>query len=153
MAWQQPGPAGAAYLSSTDFGFNQANRIRDAAIAVAFHAIPLGGSRIVAIAGTGYKDAIDYLNFYLPDAKYSGFVYTAIVDLLCINAATTIAPKIRNITDGTDAVIGSASSSTTWTEQSLTWTPTVGKQYRLQLLKSDDVYECFGIGYVRITVP
>src|SRR5262245_54710293 len=87
-------------LSSTDqFASEEYQKLRDAILACAFSTHPLGGSRSVSIAGTGYKDAIDYVEFTMPDAASAGGVYAAIVDLLCENASTTITPKIRNITD------------------------------------------------------
>lgn len=124
---------------------------RQSLLAAVFTTHPLGGSRSIAIAGTGYQDAIDYLNFDIPDAASGGGVWVALVDLLCEDVSTTITPKIRNITDSTDAVIGSAHASTSWATQTLSFTPVVGKVYRLQLVKSDDLFQCWGIGKMRRT--
>jgi len=116
-----------------------------------FGFIPLGGSRKDSVAGTGYQDADDYVPFELPDSASTGGTWNAIVDLLCEDGSTTITPKIRNITDSSDAVVGSASSSTSWARQTLAFTPASGKEYRLMFVKSDDLHKCFGIGWARRT--
>ena len=133
---------GATYVGADGFF----EPCRSSLVAHDFEIIPLGGSRVHGLAGTSYQDAIDYIDFEIPDADYDGGTWTAEVNLLCENAATTVTPKIRNITDSSDAVVGSAHSSTSWATQSLAFTPTVGKAYRLMLVKSDDVYACWAIG-------
>jgi hypothetical protein len=126
-----------------------------ASIVADSHAVfPLGGSRSQAIptGATTYQDAPEYIEFEVPTTSYTGFVYKAIVEMKTENAATTVTPKIRNITDSTDAVVGSAATSTTWgTYQTLTFTVTAGKKYRLMASKSDDVYQAWIIGTVRRT--
>lgn len=147
MAYQTP----TSLTSADQFASEEYIKLRDAILACAFTTHPLGGSRTISIAGTGYKDAIDYISFTMPDAPSSGGVWNAVIELLCENVATTITPKIRNITDSTDTVIGSAHASTSWGTQTLSFTPVAGKTYRLMLVKSDDVYDAFGIGVVRRT--
>jgi hypothetical protein len=126
-------------------------KLDDTDKAVAFMVCPLGGSRHVSITGAAYIEAIDYIDFTMPDAASTGGVWKALVDLKCENAATTITPKIRNITDSTDAVVGSAHASTSWGSQTLSFTPASGKTYRLMFVKSDDVFQCFGIGRLQRT--
>ena len=147
MAYQTP----TTLTSADQFASEEYIKVRNAIVACAFSTYPLGGSRSIGLAGTGYQDAIDYLDFTMPDSASTGGVYKAVIDLLCENAATTVTPKIRNITDSSDTVIGSAHASTSWGSQSLTFTPASGKTYRLQLVKSDDVYAAYGIGVVRRT--
>lgn len=130
------------------------NEIRDSIIANSFAVYPLGGSRTIAIAGgaTTYQDAPDYVEFEVPTTTYTGYVYKALVEVKTENAATTVTPKIRNVSDGSDAVVGSAGTSTSWgTYQTLTFTVTAGKKYRLMFSKSDDLYAAWGIGVVRRT--
>lgn len=126
-------------------------KIRQQAIAAVFFCLPLGGSRSQSVTGVVYQDAINYVDFTMPDADSVGGVYKALVDVLCENAATSITPKIRNITDSSDAVVGSASTSTSWASQTLSFTPAAGKTYRLQFIKGDDVYGAFGMGRLQRT--
>lgn len=143
---------GPTSLTSADqFASEEYIKVRDSILAVTFWPFPLGGSRSASVTGTSYQDADDYLDFEVPDAASGGAVYKAIVDVLCENALTTITPKIRNITDSSDAVVGSAHASTGWGSQTLTFTPTVGKKYRLMFIKSDDLFRAYGIGFIRRT--
>lgn len=147
MAYQTPDALGAGI----QFANEEYQKLRNAILACAFSSHPLGGSRSISIAGVGYQDAIDYLEFTMPDAPSSGGVYAAIVDLICENVATTITPRIYNVTDAAAAVTGSAHASTSWGKQTLSFTPVAGKTYRLQFVKSDDVYSAWGIGVIRRT--
>lgn len=143
-------PVGAT-IATDRRGAESWTKLDESDKAAVFHSVPLGGSRSQAVSGTGYQDAADYLDFRVPDAASAGATYKVYVDLLCENAATSITPKIRNITDSSDAVVGSASTSTTWAEQTLTFTPVAGKKYRLMFVKSDDVYAAWGIGLLQRT--
>lgn len=134
------------FVADADSFFEKARANDDSAV---FGSFNMGGSRSVAVAGTGYQDAENYIDWRCPDAASTGGVYKVYVDLLCENGATSITPKIRNITDASDTVVGSASTSTSWAEQTLTFTPVAGKKYRLMFVKSDDVYKCFGIGMLQ----
>jgi hypothetical protein len=138
-------------LSTDRRGYEEWVKLDDTDKACVFANFYLGGSRSIAISGTGYQDAVDYLDFVMPDAASTGGTYAAKIDLLCESGSTTITPRIRNITDSSDAVVGSASSSTSWTTQTLTFTPASGKTYRLQVVKSDDLNACWAIGYLRRT--
>src|SRR3954469_25748948 len=106
--YQTPDALGVDY----QFANEEYSKLRDAILAAIFDpGFRLGGSRSRAVAGTGYQDADDYLDFRIPDTVSAGAVYEVVVDQLCENAATSITPKIRNITDSSDAVVGSASTS------------------------------------------
>ena len=110
----------------------------------------MGGSRDRAFIGTIYTNILDWIPFEVEDADYDGFTYAVEVELLVENVATSITPRIRNITDSTTAVTGSAHALTTWGRQTLTFTPTVGKIYHLQLLKSNDTWGTWGIGWMTV---
>lgn len=145
----------ANLTAADDFDASRYQELRVAIMADVFGRASLGGSRSIAIASTGYQDAIDYVDVIVPDAASAGGVWVAKVELLCENGATTITPKIRNITDASDAVVGSACAATTWggtlSYQDLAFTPVAGKRYRLMLVKSDDVYACWGVGTMQRT--
>ena len=141
-------------LTSTDrFHATPYGKLRNSIIAESHADFQLGGSRSNAIpTGGGYKDAHDYIEFELPNVVYGGFVYKVMVEIKTENAATTVTPKLRNITDSTDAVVGSAGTSTAWgTYQSLPFRPGAGKKYRLMFSKSYDAVQAWGIGYIRRT--
>jgi hypothetical protein len=119
------------------------------------HAVyPLGGSRTLAIPlGGGAQDAIDYLEFEVPTAESGGATYKVVVEVKTENAATTITPRLYNVTDATATWTGAAGTSTAWGTYQVSSALTIaaGKKYRLQFTKSDDVYEGWGIGVVRRT--
>jgi hypothetical protein len=120
----------------------------------------LGGSRSIAVRdGGGYKDAPEFCDFILTDAKYSGCTFVAVVETRVTDSGITLTPKIRKVS-GTpsDAVVGSASNSISgdddgelWAEQVLSFTPTVGERYRLMAVKSADTADGFVVGKIRRT--
>jgi hypothetical protein len=138
--------------AATDVGFEQFQQIRDAARAAIYNPPAwLGGSRRMTVQGTGYQDAFDARPFIVPDTPSSGATYKAKVTLKTADAGTTITPRIRNITDATDAAVGVAEDATSFTEQTLTFTPVVGKEYRLQFVKSNDDAPAWGFGVLQRT--
>lgn len=99
--------------------------------------------------GGGYLYVPEWKPFTVPNIIYTGFIYQVIVEVWTENAATTITPKLRNFTDSTDTVVGSAGTATArGTYQTLTATIAAGKEYRLMASKSDDVYNCWCIGRI-----
>ncbi len=149
MAYNTPD----ALVSGNVLTLARYNKLRDSIIANSHAVFPLGGSRAIAIpTGGGYQDAPPYIEFEVPTTDYTGYVYKAVIEVRTENAATTVTPKIRNITAGSDAVIGSAGTATAWgTYQTLTFTVTAGNKYRLMAQKSDDAVQGFVIGVVRRT--
>lgn len=135
--------------AADDVGYESFQKIRDAARAAVFSRSSLGGSRHFTLQGTGYQDAYDALPFILPDAASAGGAYRAEVWQRTADAGTSLTPKIRNVTDSTDAVIGTPSSSTSWVTQDLVFTPAVGKEYRLMFVKSNDAAPCWGFGVLQ----
>lgn len=132
------------------------NKIRDSIIADCFLVFPLGGSRTAAIPnGGGAKDAEAALDFQLPDSASSGGVWKVVVEVVTEDVATTVTPRLYNVTDSTATWTGSAGTSTSWgtaAEQvSSTLTIATGKRYRLQFTKSDDAVAAYGLGYLRRT--
>jgi hypothetical protein len=135
------------------------NQLRDSIIADSHSEFPLGGSDVIALAnGGGYLYAPHWVPLEVSSTNYTGYVYKVIVEAWTENAATTITPRLWNITDSTAAVTGSASTATARVsggalaaQQTLTFTLAAGKVYALQAQKSDDVYQCWIIGRVRRT--
>ena len=117
----------------------------------------LGGSRSQPCSeGGGYLDAPEFVDFSISSAIYGGATFEAIIETRVENAGISLTPKIRNLTAASDAVVGSASTSTTgssngaiWASQTLTFVPTAGNVYRLQVVKSADTYAAWTMGRVR----
>lgn len=133
---------------------------RASIIAVSFAEFSLGGSRSQACQeGGGYKDVPEFIDFTVPTAIYgnsSGMTFEAVIETRVENSGISLTPKIRNLTDSSDLVVGSASTSTTgssdgqiWASQTLTATFVVGKVYRLMVVKSADTYAAWAVGKVR----
>lgn len=132
--------------AATMVGFEQFQQARNGIMAAVFDRVRIGGSRRFTVEGTGWQDAHDYDPIVIPDSASAGGVYTVDAWLKTANAATTIRARIRNITDATTADETEPEDATTFTKQTLSWTPIVGKEYRLQFLKSDDIYPAYGFG-------
>lgn len=156
MAWNTI----AAKVLDDVFGYQSANRIRENLIALASARLTyhLGGSRTVAVPlVASAQDAIDFIDIELDGTNLGGFTKQLRVEVRVANAATSVTPKLRNVTDGTDAGTGVACSATnadySGTNQKQTITVTVAtgvKKYRLQLTPSNTTHPTFGIAYVEI---
>lgn len=148
MGYQTPDDLTAA----DEYGAEEYGKLRDAILASIFTRLWLGGSRRFSVQGTGAQDAFDAVPFVIPDAASAGATYKALVYAKTADAGTTITPRIRNITDSTTAVTGSAVSATSFgAPQTLTFTPVVGKEYRLQFTKSNDDAPAWGFGVLQRT--
>lgn len=156
MAWNTI----AAKVLDDKFGYQSANAMRDNLIALASARLTyhLGGSRQVAIPlVASAQDAIDWVDIELDGTNMGGLTKQLRVEVRVANAATSVTPKLRNVTDATDAGVGVACSATnadySGTNQKQTITVTIAsgvKKYRLQLTPSNTTHPCFGIGYVEI---
>lgn len=148
----------AAYLFDQPFGYQSANKFRENMIALASAKIThfLGGSRSVSLPlVASVQDAVDYIDIELNGTNLGGFTIQVRVECRTDNAATTITPKLLNVTDATDAATGVACASTTFSglngTQTLTATIAAGvKKYRLQGTPSNNTNPTFLIGYLEI---
>jgi hypothetical protein len=140
-------------IASDRRGAESWTRANDTDIFNTFVLMPFGGSRHTAHPpGGGYQDLIEWVDFELPSAAYGGGVWEAIVELRTENATTTLTPKVRNVTDATDAVVGVAGSSTVWgtaARQALAFTPAAGKVYRVQVQKNNDDHDGWAVALLR----
>lgn len=156
MAWNTI----AAKVLDDVFGYQSANRIRENLIALASARLTyyLGGSRTVSVPQVASaQDAVDWVDIELDGTNLGGFTKQLRVEVRVGNAATSVTPKLRNVTDGTDAGTGVACSATnadySGTNQKQTITVTIAsgvKKYRLQLTPSNTTHPTFGTGYVEI---
>jgi hypothetical protein len=114
---------------------------------------PLGGSRQIALPQVAApQDAIDYLDLEL-DGGVNGRAGNLRVECRTTDASTSITPKLRNVTDGTDAGVGVACSATTYAGtngiQIVAVVLAAGvKKYRLQGTPGDVNHPTFAIGYL-----
>ena len=150
----------ADFILDQAFGYQTANKIRDNLVALASARIrsSLGGSRNVSLPQVASaQDAYDYQDIELDSTALGGLTVQARVECRTINAATSVTPKIRNVTDGTDSVVGVACSATAADYsganqvQTLTLVLAGGvKKYRLQGTPSNTTHPTFVIGHVEI---
>lgn len=137
------------------YGYQTANKIRDNLVVLASRRTGrfLGGSRVVpndvalslfgpmraASVSLGPIDAYSYIDVEIDGTNQSGITYQARVEVRTDQTAVSITPKIRNVTDSTDAGTGSACTATaqdySGTNQKQTIALTIAsgiKKYRLQ---------------------
>jgi hypothetical protein len=108
----------------------------------------LGGSRLVDVKHSTWADAPEYVDLVLDSSKLGASV-VASVQVKTSNVATSVQPRIYNVTDASVAGTGSVTTATSWETQSITITLGSGvKTYRLQLLPGNSSYGVFGIGTV-----
>lgn len=141
------------------FGYQSANVLRDNMVAITSARIvhQLGGSRQQGFFKSSYAEVIDWLEIEIDGTRLSGFTVRAKVEVRTQNASTSVTPKIFNATDVSDAVVGTACTSTstdyngTNQKQTLVFTPAAGiKIYKLLIVGGNTSAEIFGIGYVEI---
>lgn len=156
MAWT----AISDYVLDQVFGYQTANFLKNNAVALASRrgVYPLGGSRITALPQVASaQDGIEFLDIELDGTNLSGFTIQARVEVRTFNAATSITPKIRNVTDSTDAGTGVACTATnsdySGSNQKQTITVTLAaavKKYRLQATPSNTTHPTWAIGYLEV---
>lgn len=135
--------------STSAFGAEGYGELRAAILAAIHYREPIGGSRLFTVEGTGPQDAHDAIPISVPDAASAGATYRVEVLTKCAEATTTITPKIRNITDAVDEVVGDEMDGTDWEQQFLAFTPVVGKEYRLMAEKNNDDAPCWLLGVLQ----
>lgn len=135
--------------ATSPFGAEGYQELRTAIMAAVFARQPIGGSRLFTVEGTSFQDAFDAIPFTVLDSASAGATYRVDVWLKTADPSTVITPRMRNITDSTTAVTGSAEDATTFTLQTLVFTPVVGKEYRLQFSKNNDDFPCWGFGILQ----
>jgi hypothetical protein len=158
MAWNVI----AAYVLDQVFGYQGANKLRENIVTLGSRraVFPLGGSRSVSLPLVGsVQDAESWIDVEIDGTNLGGFTVQARIECRTLNAGTTITPKIRNMTDSTDAGTGVACSATAADysganqKQTITVTLASGvKKYRLQGTPSNATYATFVIGYLEAFV-
>lgn len=152
-----------AILDGDDANTAFAERSRQNDGSIAFGHWPLGGSRHVGISGTGVQDIPDYQDIRVDASQETltnGYVMTARVEILTLEAGTTVEPMIYDVTTaGSPTLVtttgGSASSGTSWARQSLTFPAHASgvKFYRLRVSKSNANALVLAVGTIERSVP
>lgn len=156
MAWNVI----AEFVLDRLFGYQSANKFREnlLALASARFTYHLGGSRQTALPQVvAAQDAVDYVDIELDSTQLGGLTVQARVECRTANVATSVTPKIRNITDGTDAAVGAACTATDTDfsganqKQTLPLTLAAGvKKYRLQGTPGNVDNGTFVIGHLEV---
>lgn len=145
----------SAFVLDQVFGYQTANKIRENLITniAARRGRHLGGSRNLPnfpvwepftgrvtskYPGTGPFDAENFVDIEIDNTELTGLTVQARIECRAADGVS-ITPKIRNVTDGADSVVGAACTATapdysgTNQKQTLALTLAAGiKKYRLQ---------------------
>lgn len=150
----------SAFVLDQVFGYQSANRFRDNLIALSSARLTydLGGSRLTSLPlVASAQDAIDWRDIELDGTNLGGFTKRARVECRTMNAATSVTPKVRNVTDASDAGAGVACTATAADysganqKQTITLTLATGeKKYRLQGTPGNTTNPTFVIGYIEV---
>lgn len=154
MAWT----AISAFALDQIYGYQSANKQRENLIALVCCRFThqLGGSRSQALPQVASaQDADSYIDIELDGTNLGGITKQARIECRTFNAATSVTPKVRNVTDATDAGVGAACSATNADysganqKQTIALTIAAGvKKYRLQGTPSNVTHPTFVIGYI-----
>ena len=133
------------------FGYQSANKLKNNAESLLAFRLQrnLGGSRENAVVGSGALDPYEYRDAELDSTKLGGLSIRARVETKTSDVVTSVQPKIRNVTDGADLVLGTSHTNTSFTEELLAMTLTAGtKKYRLMLVTNNATNPVFGFGSI-----
>jgi len=158
MAWNVI----AAYVLDQVFGYQGANKIRDNLIALGSRraVYRLGGSRIVSLPlVASAQDAAEWIDVEIDGTNLAAFTANLRVECRTMAAGTSVTPKLRNVTDATDAGTGVACVATATDysganqKQTVVVTLAAGiKKYRLQGTPSNTTNATFIIGDLEVFV-
>lgn len=105
----------------------------------------LGGSRSEGVQHSTWAAPREYRDWRCP----ADGTYVAHVEVWTKNAATSVTPRVYDVTTEAAAATGSATTSTTPAKQQITFSGVAGREYRLQVLPSNTTHAVFGLGKVR----
>ena len=127
-----------SYIVGSKWGYQSAQKASEALdIALYLPHIPLGGSEGTAVV-TGaatWAPVSGYLPISLNGDSLGGLTLQAVIVYKTENAAQAVQWRVRNVTDSSNAALGTSSTSTTPVEETATLTIASGvKSYRLEVL-------------------
>lgn len=149
----------SAYVLDFVFGYQSANKHRDNMIALASRKAiyNLGGSRSVSLPQVASaQDVESYHDIELDGTNLGGFTKQIRVECRA-GAGTAVTPKLRNVTDSSDAGVGASCTGTaadySGTNQKQTITVTIAsgvKKYRLMGTPANTTDPTFEVGDLEI---
>lgn len=142
-----------AYIVGDKWGYQTAEKARQNDDLLAYCGLhgDLGGSEDVGIitGAATWQPVRGYREFLLNGDSLGGLTLDLVAFYKTSNVATSVQVRLRNVTDSTNAALGSASASTTVVKEAVTVTLAAGdKNYRLEVL-GDATNHVFGWGYLR----
>lgn len=147
------GGASDAYAAGDKWGYQTAEKVRQALDVFGYQGFThfLGGSDIAGVASSSYVPVHTSCPITLNGDNFGGYTLEAVVFRFTRDAATSVTCRIYNVTDGSAAVTGSASTSTTAASETLTITMASGnKSYRLECTGSNTTNDVFAWGFLRL---
>jgi hypothetical protein len=147
MAWN----AFSDFVLDQVFGYQSANKLKNNAEALLSYRLErnLGGSRELPVQGSGVIDPYDFRQVEMVSTNLSGLSIRARVNTRTSNAGTSVQPKVRNVTDGSDIVTGTSHTGTSFSEELLAVTLTSGtKKYQLMLITNNATNPVYGFGHL-----
>jgi hypothetical protein len=151
-----------SYNAISDFvldqvlGYQTATKIKNNVVSILSAKLrhDLGGSRENSINFNGTFDVYDFRDVEIDSTNLGGLSVRARVEGKTENAGTSVTPRVRNITDATTLVTGTAITSLTFVEQLLVMTPLVAgtKKYRLQGTTNNATNDVYLFGLVETYV-
>jgi hypothetical protein len=133
------------------FGYQSANKLKNNAEVFLGWRLErdLGGSRDTGVQGSGALDIPNYREKEIISTSVTSLPIRARVNTRTTNAGTSVQPKVRNVTDSTDTVTGTAHTGTSFSEELLSVTPVTGtKRYKMMIVTNNANNEVFGFGHL-----
>lgn len=132
------------------YGFQTANTILDNLLALsgARFGKSLGGSDDVGILSASYVRVRSGHSAWINGANTGGMTVEARVQVRTADVATSVTPRIYNVTDAAEAIAGAAySADTNPNAQTLTFVPVTGlKEYEMQVQGGNATGLIYGLG-------
>ena len=146
---------GGALVSGDKFGFQTAEKIRQAIDLLAYLGdhLPLGGDEFTGhVTGAATWEAVDATKVITIDgSNLGGMDLEVLFFSKTENAAQAVQLRLRNTTDASNAAVSTSSSSTTLVAQAAVAATLASgvKSYRLEIL-GGATYAVFGAAFLRI---
>ena len=143
-----------AFVIADPWGVTVAERARQSLLALACRSFELGGLVEGGIDGTGAQIVREYKIVELPGDDLQGFTVRARVQVRTDHASTSVTPFIYDLTSSATLATGSASTSTSFVEQTIALTiPSATRKYQLRVTKSNALALVYAVGVIEFLVP
>ncbi len=109
---------------------------------------PLGGASFAGSQGATWVDVENQIPITMPTGVTSGTIYCRV---RAQNAGVAVTPRLVT-SSGAQAGIGTASTASTWVNQSFAAILVAGQVYTLQVLPSSTEQDVFALGYLDASI-